>query len=215
MTSEDPHGKVACGGVAIDQCIIALSAVTTRAQQRLMDKILRDKIGELEAIDAVNEYMDSAEQRHNPDDDGHDDDDDGDEDSDPGSSDDGDYGSGSDSEDDDDIIYIEPFNTSSSRLPAGVSTLGVETTFGKAVMRELGKRKSNNTPMLGEFYGMVHQPCTQASKVEETTKERCRETSTTAVSVAGIAIRSAIRSNSIVVDLTVSQLTVTLLIITF
>ena len=163
MNSEDPHGKIACGGVAIHQCIIALSAVT----QRLIDKILRDKEGELAAIDAVNEFMDLAGQRQNPDDDGDDNDDNRDSGSVPDSSDDGDDGSGSDSDDDDDdgeiqfidgpgVFRLTSNTSSSSRLPSAVSALGVETAVGKEVVRDLGKRKSKNTPMLGEFHGKVH-----------------------------------------------------------
>ena len=39
MTNEDPHGMIACSGIAIDQFIIALSAVTAQAQQRLIAKL--------------------------------------------------------------------------------------------------------------------------------------------------------------------------------
>ena len=36
--------------------------------------------------------------------------------------------------------------------------MGVETTVGKVVIRGLGKRKSVNTPMFGEFHGHDSQP---------------------------------------------------------
>ena len=159
MTNEDPQGKIACGGIAIDQFIIVLSAVTVRTQQRQIDKILHDKKGELDAIDAVNEFMDLTEERKNPDDDGGNDGNNDDTDSLPGSSD-----SGSDSEEDDvqfltkSDVYRHTTTSSSSRPPAGLSTLGIETTVGKEVIRDFGKRKSNNTPMLAEFHGQVHHP---------------------------------------------------------
>ena len=56
MTNEDPHGMVACNGIAVDQCIMALGSNTTPAQSKLIAEILGNKGDELQAIDAVNAY---------------------------------------------------------------------------------------------------------------------------------------------------------------
>ena len=84
-----------------------------------------------------------------PGDDGGDDGNDEDPDSLLGSYDDDDDGSGDDSEVDEDITFIG--TSSSSRLPAALSTVGVETAVGTEVVRDLGK-------MFGQFHGKVQQP---------------------------------------------------------
>ena len=40
MTNEDPHGMVACNGIAVDQYIMALGSNTTPAQSKLIAEIL-------------------------------------------------------------------------------------------------------------------------------------------------------------------------------
>ena len=156
MTSEDPQGMIACGGIAIDQFNIALGAVAPQTQSRLIAKILGDKHDELTAIDAVNAFMGLTDQHQNPDADGGDDDNDEDRGSMPDSYDDGEDGSEGDSEDDDDITFI--VTSSSSQLPAALATVGLETVVGKEVIRDVGKRKSVKTLMFGAFEGQVSQP---------------------------------------------------------
>ena len=153
MTSEDPQGMIACSGIAIDQAILALGAVAPQPQARLIAAILRNKNDELQAIDAVNAYMGRTDQ---PGDDGGDDGNDEDHDSLPCSYYDYEDGSEDDSEDDEDITFID--TSSSSRLPAALSTVGVETAVGTEVVRDLGKRKSIATKMFGQFHGKVQQP---------------------------------------------------------
>lgn len=58
MTASDPHVVAACGGAtAVDQCILAVAALTTRANRRLIEKLLHDKADELKAVADVNSYM--------------------------------------------------------------------------------------------------------------------------------------------------------------
>ena len=162
MTTDDPLGMLACNGIAIDQCIMELGANTTPAQATKINDILVQKGDELNAIDAVNKYC-----QENPDDDGgYDGTDDGgydgydgnedDQDSVPGSSNDDDGGSDDDSDDEDEITFSNA--SSSSLLPAALSTVAVETRVGKQVIRSLGKRKSVNTKMFGKFHGQESQP---------------------------------------------------------
>ena len=66
MTAEDPHGMIACNGIAVDKCIMELGDNTTPAQSKLITEILGNKGDELTAIDAVIAYC----QRENPDDTG-------------------------------------------------------------------------------------------------------------------------------------------------
>ena len=51
--------------------------------------------------------------------------------------------------------------SSSSLLPAALSTVGVETTVGTEVIRDFGKRKSVNTSMFGKFHGRDSRPVLQ------------------------------------------------------
>ncbi len=168
MTTEDPLGMIACNGIAIDQCIIALGANTTQKQSELIQTILVNKGDELNAIDAVNKYCrehpGDDEEFEGTDDGGYDgyDGNDDDQDSVPGGSNDAggsnddDDDSEDDSEDEDNITV--PNTSSSSRLPAALSTVGIETRVGKAVIRTLGKRTSVNTARFGKFHGLESQP---------------------------------------------------------
>ena len=168
MTTEDPLGMLACNGIAIDQCIMELGANTTQKQSELIQTILVNKGDELNAIDAVNKYC-----LENPvDDEGYDGTDDGgydgydgnddDQNSVPGDSNDAggsnnDDGDSENDSEDEDIITVSNAS-SSSRLPAALSTVGVETRVGKAVVRTLGKRTSVNTAKFGKFHGLKSQP---------------------------------------------------------
>ena len=59
-------------------------------------------------------------------------------------------------EDDEDVQFIGISST--SRLPAALATVGVETAVGTEVVRDLSKRKSINTKMFGKFHGKDQQP---------------------------------------------------------
>ena len=139
MTSGDPHGLAACGGaMAVDQCIAAMAALTTRANMRLIDKLLHEKEDELKAVAEVDNFMNATHQDITGDDINEDADDDSD--SDP--ADDADDNISDNFDDYLDIInQVE--NSSSSQVPPAMLTLGVETT--------LGKRVSENYRNLSEF----------------------------------------------------------------
>ena len=156
MTSEDPRGMIACGGIAIDQVIIALGAVAPQAQGRLIASILNNKHDELTAIDAVNAYMGRPDPYPDLGDDGGDDGIADDYGSMPGGYDEDEDGSEDDSEEDEDVIFID--TSSSSQLPAALATVGFETAVGTEVVRDVHKRKSVRTLMFGEFEGQVSQP---------------------------------------------------------
>ena len=119
MTSEDPQGMVACGGIAIEQVIIALGAVAPKEQGKQIAVILNNKHDELTAIDAVNAYMGRPDPYPNLRDDGGDDGNADDYGSLPGGYDDDEDGSGDESEEDDDVTFID--TSSSSRLHGGSS----------------------------------------------------------------------------------------------
>ena len=163
MTSEDPQGMVACGGIAIDQVIIALGAVAPKEQGKQIAVILNNKHDELTAIDAVNAYMGRPEPHMDFGDDGGDDGTDGggagnadDYGSLPGGYDDDEDSSEDESEEEDDVTFID--TSSSSRLPAALATVGLESAVGTEVVRDVHKRKSVRPLMFGEFEGQVSQP---------------------------------------------------------
>ena len=154
MTSGDPHGLAACGGaMAVDQCIAAMAALTTRANKRLIDKMLHEKEDELKAVAEVDNFMNATHQDII----GGDINEDADDDSDSDPADDADDNI-SDNLDD----YLEVIdrvdNSSSSRVPPAVSTLGAETTMGRDIQRPVDKRPSKRTPMLGQYHGKEHFP---------------------------------------------------------
>ena len=115
--------------------------------------MLHEKEDELKAVAEVYNFMNATHQDIINDDINEDADDDSD--SDP--ADDADDNI-SDNLDD----YLEVIdrvdNSSSSRVPPAVSTLGVETTMGRDIQRPADKRPSKRTPMLGQYHGKEHFP---------------------------------------------------------